>query len=103
MDAKERDDLIALGWKDEGIGWYSAETEDIPLFRLYNPNALMAGAHHALRSMKMYKSDRNHQFTLSDFNKPVGVKMNPENRWVKKAATIPWWDSQLLGNKLPSL
>jgi len=40
----------------------------------------------------MYKSDRNHQFTLSDFNQPVGLKMNPENRWVKKAATIPWWD-----------
>lgn len=40
----------------------------------------------------MYKSDRNHQFTLSDFNQPVGVKMNPENRWVKKAAMIPWWD-----------
>ncbi len=40
----------------------------------------------------MYKSDRNHQFTLSDFKQPVGVKMNPENRWVKKAATIPWWD-----------
>lgn len=40
----------------------------------------------------MYKSDRNHQFALSDFNQPVGLKMNPENRWVKKAATIPWWD-----------
>jgi len=34
----------------------------------------------ALRSMKMYKSDRNHQSTLSDFNQPVGLKMNPENR-----------------------
>lgn len=38
----------------------------------------------------MYKFDRNHQFTLSDFNQPVGLKMNPENRWVKKAAAISW-------------
>ncbi len=38
----------------------------------------------------MYKFDRNHQYKLSDFNQPVGLKMNPENRWVKKAATIPW-------------
>ena len=38
----------------------------------------------------MYKFDRNHQFSLSDFNQPIGLKMNPENRWVKKAETIPW-------------
>ena len=38
----------------------------------------------------MYKFDRNHQFKLSDFNQPIGLKMNPENRWVKKAATISW-------------
>lgn len=38
----------------------------------------------------MYKFDRNHQYSLSDFNQPMGLKMNPENRWVKKAATIPW-------------
>lgn len=38
----------------------------------------------------MYKFDRNHQFTLSDFNQPIGLKMNPENRWVTRAATIPW-------------
>ena len=38
----------------------------------------------------MYKFDRNHQFKLSDFNQPIGLKMNPDNRWVKKAATIPW-------------
>ena len=38
----------------------------------------------------MYKFDRNHQYSLSDFNQPVGLKMNPENRWVRKAASIPW-------------
>ena len=38
----------------------------------------------------MYKKDRSHQFSLADFNQPMGLKMNPENRWVKRAATIPW-------------
>ena len=40
----------------------------------------------------MYKFNRNHQFHLSDFNQPIGLKMNPENRWVVKAASIPWFD-----------
>ena len=40
----------------------------------------------------MYKKDRNHQFGLTDFNQPIGLKMNPENRWIKKAELIPWND-----------
>ena len=40
----------------------------------------------------MYKFNRNHQFSLSDFNQPIGLKMNPENRWVKKSEAIPWYD-----------
>lgn len=38
----------------------------------------------------MYKFERYRQLGLSDFNQPVGLKMNPENRWGKKAETIPW-------------
>ena len=38
----------------------------------------------------MYKKDRHHQFGLSDFNQPIGLKMNPDNRWIKKADLIPW-------------
>ena len=38
----------------------------------------------------MYKFDRNHQYSLSNFNQPLGMEMNSENRWVKKAAMIPW-------------
>ncbi len=38
----------------------------------------------------MYKFERYRQLGLADFNQPVGLKMNPENRWVKKSATIPW-------------
>ena len=40
----------------------------------------------------MYKTNRNRQFSLSDFNQPIGLKMNPNNRWVKMAETIPWAD-----------
>lgn len=38
----------------------------------------------------MYKKDRLHQLSLTDFNMPIGLKMNPENRWIKKAELIPW-------------
>ena len=38
----------------------------------------------------MYKFERYRQLGLADFNQPVGLKMNPKNRWVKKAETIPW-------------
>ena len=38
----------------------------------------------------MYKKNKNHQIAFTDFNQPLGMKMNPDNRCVKKAATIPW-------------
>mgnify|MGYP002624681418 FL=1 len=38
----------------------------------------------------MYKKNKNHQIAFTDFNQPIGMKMNPDNRWVKKAAMIPW-------------
>lgn len=38
----------------------------------------------------MYKSDKNHQFRLEDFDQPVGLNMTANNRWVKLAAIIPW-------------
>lgn len=37
----------------------------------------------------MYKY-RSKQISLTDFNTPVGMKLNPDNRWVKKAEIIPW-------------
>lgn len=52
---------------------------------------LKAFKNRALRRREsMYKKDRYHQLGLADFNQPIGLKMNPENRWVKKAAVIPW-------------
>jgi hypothetical protein len=37
----------------------------------------------------MYKiSDK--QMSITDFGMPLGMKLNPDNRWVKKAGTVPW-------------
>ena len=38
----------------------------------------------------MYKFNRNAQITFRDCNQPLGMKMNANNRWVKKAEMIPW-------------
>ena len=38
----------------------------------------------------MYKSNKSRQHSFLDFNQPLGLHMNPENRWVKMADLIPW-------------
>ena len=38
----------------------------------------------------MYKPIDRLQHSFLDFNQPLGLKMNPENRWVKMADLIPW-------------
>lgn len=38
----------------------------------------------------MYKYTDNTQSNFLDFNQPIGLHMNPENRWVKMADDIPW-------------
>ena len=37
----------------------------------------------------MYKF-KSMQISFTDFNTPIGMKLNPDNRWVKKAEMIPW-------------
>lgn len=37
MSEKERDGLMDLGWKDEGIAFYSSGSR--PIYRMYNPNS----------------------------------------------------------------
>ena len=32
----------------------------------------------------------NGQISLADFKQPVGMNLKEDNRWVKKAQTIPW-------------
>lgn len=38
----------------------------------------------------MYKFKNEKQISFTDFNQPLGLQMNPDNRWVKKAEMIPW-------------
>ena len=38
----------------------------------------------------MYKRIKDKQITFEDFNQLMGLKMNPENRWIKMANCIPW-------------
>ena len=38
----------------------------------------------------MYKPSDKSQHTFLDFNQPIGLHMNPENRWIKMADSIPW-------------
>ena len=39
----ERDALVKLGWKSEGVGWIAPDLSDVPVFRLYNK---YGGEHH---------------------------------------------------------
>ena len=42
-NTKEKNDLVKLGWKYEGVGWNAPNKSNTPVYRLYNPNA---GDHH---------------------------------------------------------
>jgi hypothetical protein len=33
---------------------------------------------------------KSKQISFIDFQTPIGMKLSPNNRWVKKADTIPW-------------
>ena len=48
----------------------------------------------------MYKKNLNPQITFENINQPLGLKLNPENRWVKKAEDIPW---EVIEDKYASL
>lgn len=47
----------------------------------------------------MYKFPSK-QIRFEDFGQPIGMKMNPNNRWVKKAGLIPWKEIELQYAKL---
>jgi len=53
----------------------------------------------ALEVTDLYKFSDN-QIKFSDFGQPVGMEMNPNNRWVKKAECIPWNEIELRYAKL---
>lgn len=41
------------------------------------------------RGDDMYKY-KSRQISITDFGQPMGMRLNEDNRWVKKAAMIPW-------------
>ena len=47
----------------------------------------------------MYKF-KDEQLSLTDFGAAVGLRLNPENRWIKKAGNIPWEAIELRYAKL---
>lgn len=55
--AKEKNHLVQVGWKDEGIGWIAPEISMQPVYRLYNPNA---GDHHYTTNIE----ERDHLLTV---------------------------------------
>lgn len=38
----------------------------------------------------MYKPIDKLRHSFLDFNQPMGIHMNPDNRWIKMADQIPW-------------
>lgn len=45
---EEKEHLVSVGWKDEGVGFTTVEKSDVPVYRLYNANG---GEHHYTVSM----------------------------------------------------
>lgn len=43
----------------------------------------------------MYKPSKKIQHSFLDFNQPMGLHMNPNNRWIKMADSIPWDEFEL--------
>ena len=56
QSANERDTLVKVGWKSEGVGWTAVSTSKSPVYRLYNPY-VKGGDHH-------YTMDANERDTL---------------------------------------
>ena len=53
----ERNHLVALGWRDEGVGWIAPKTSKTPVYRLYNRKA---GDHHYTTN----KKEKDHLVSL---------------------------------------
>lgn len=56
-NTEERDYLVNVGWRSEGVGWVAPTISMAPVYRLYNPNA---GDHH-------YTLDANERNDLQKF------------------------------------
>ena len=81
----ELSNVLAAGWRYEGVGWHAPTTSKTPVYRLYNPNA---GDHHytmnaAERNMLVIKGWRYEGIGwYSDDNQTVALyrQYNPNAR-----------------------
>ena len=64
-NVKEKDYLIELGWKYEGVAWCAPEKSEIPVYRLYNPNT---GDHHYTTDVK----ERDHLIEVGWNDEGIG-------------------------------
>ena len=51
MDEAEKDQLLAEGWILEGVAFNSGREDEVPQYRLHNPNATI-GAYHFTASVE---------------------------------------------------
>ena len=47
-------------------------------------------SYRGMEQKAMYRPSDTTQHSFLDFNQPMGLHMNPDNRWVKLADSIPW-------------
>lgn len=71
--AQERDDLKAIGWRYEAVGWVAPAHSDTPVYRLYNPNA---SDHHYTTS----SSERDGLLRVGWRSEGVGWYSSDDNR-----------------------
>lgn len=68
--------FLKVYWYNKCTGFLTMKLETVHFYRFWRP--------------QMYKSQVNTQLSFEDFNQPIGLTMNPENRWIKEADQIPW-------------
>ena len=67
MDQDEIATLLAAGWNNEGVAFNSAATQEIPQYRLHNPNA-ERGAYHFTSS----DDEKNHLISIDWEDQGIG-------------------------------
>lgn len=67
MSFAERNNLVKLGWHDEGVAFLSDEKKKTPIYRAYNPNA-KAGAHNYTPN----KAEQDHLVALGWRDEGIG-------------------------------
>ena len=67
MDEAEKAKLISWGWNDEGVAFNSAGADEVPQYRLHNPNE-KRGAYHFTGS----EDERNFLISIGWINEGIG-------------------------------